>query len=142
MATQKNNTYIYAILILVLVLMMSVAIYVFAKKKKHEEADVAVADIKAVNAGGIVKPTTQQSSAQNLDLVLKKGVNSPEVATLQTILNLRITGTKLTVDGSFGQKTEDALMAARGVKETSLNQMNSYVAGLGGLMPSSGFSWF
>lgn len=61
-------------------------------------------------------------------MILRKGVNAPEVAKLQTYLNAD--GEKLAVDGKFGPLTESALEKVKGVKETTLNAYAS-VSSLG-----------
>lgn len=52
---------------------------------------------------------------------MKRGMTAPEVCQLQTMLNKK--GSKLIVDGIFGKKTEDALVANAGVKEIRLDSV-------------------
>lgn len=141
--TDTNTKYYVGIAAFLAALLIGLIIFYFAtKRKKTDAAALVVEDIKSVNATGIVKPSTNQKTKANLDLLLKKGMDTPEVGTLQEILNLK--GASLTVDDAFGQKTEDALVSIAGRKETTLNAMASLVAGLnfdstGG---SSLYSWF
>ena len=65
---------------------------------------------------------TTNVSTLNLNLMLKKGSKGLEVKELQK--RLGFTGSN--VDGDFGTKTESALFAMKGVKQTTLNQF-SYV---------------
>ena len=65
---------------------------------------------------GDVKSVTSRFS-------LKKGDKGNEVKKLQQALNLQ--GANLTVDGDFGQKTQDALLSITGETEIkSLSQFN------------------
>lgn len=71
------------------------------------------------NGGGVgicVNPATLDKSKK-----LKKGITSPEVCQLQSMLNKK--GAKLVVDGAFGKKTEDALLANTQVKEITLESI-------------------
>lgn len=59
-------------------------------------------------------PTVRNLTGLNLDLLLHRGVyNSKEVAELQKRLGIA-------ADGDFGQNTENALLAKKGVKEIKL----------------------
>ena len=71
------------------------------------------------NGGGVgicVNAATLDKSKK-----LKKGITSPEVCQLQSMLNKK--GAKLVVDGAFGKKTEDALLANTQVKEITLDSV-------------------
>ena len=68
------------------------------------------------NGGGVgicVNPAILDKSKK-----LKKGFTSSEVCQLQSLLNKR--NANLVVDGVFGKKTEDALLANARVKEITL----------------------
>lgn len=80
-------------------------------------------------AAGSAVSTTITSGALDITRTLKSGVNGPEVAQLQTLLNanrpdLVKAATKdkqlLVVDGSFGENTELATFAVLGTKVTNL----------------------
>lgn len=141
--TDSNTKYYVGIAGFLLVLLIALIIFYFStKRKKTETAAAVVEDIKSVNSTGIAKPSTAQKTKANLDLLLKKGMDVPEVGTLQEILNFK--GASLTVDDNFGQKTEDALLSIAGKKETTLNAMSSLVAGFktSSTGASTSYSWF
>jgi len=73
-------------------------------------------------------PADLQSSNLNKTKVLKKGSKGAEVVELQRLLvkdyNADLGNSGINndgIDGSFGSKTESALMKAKGVKEITLN---------------------
>lgn len=145
--TQQTKIYVGVIAAVFVLLIIAIVLFFLSRKKKNDDAHVAIQDVKATagNSNVVVGPlpaAPKQNSPQDLNKVLKKGMSTPEVGTLQTILNLK--GYNLSVDDSFGQKTEDALFALTTKKQTSINEMSSYVAGLGGMSGTgtSLFSWF
>lgn len=76
------------------------------------------------------KPTEEQMSMLDKDLLLEKGSQGSEVAELQRRLKedfgkyLGETGIdKDGIDGDFGTLTETALLEAKGVKKITLNQL-------------------
>lgn len=68
------------------------------------------------NSGNI-----EQISSLDYSKTLRSGVQGPEVARLQTWLNMAGANPPLKVDGIFGSKTEKALMMATGLKVITLN---------------------
>lgn len=70
------------------------------------------------NTGRLLNPTALIPGVSlNIGLLLKKGLyNSPEVAELQRRLGIL-------ADGDFGQLTENALVAAKGVKQITLKSL-------------------
>ena len=81
---------------------------------------------------GMKKPVVEEEPEDFLDtsLVLKKGMEQPEVLELQKILktkykaNLGTFGdNKDGIDGIFGTMTENALMKAKGVKTITLKDL-------------------
>ncbi len=66
---------------------------------------------------GICANTTKLSLGKRL----KRGTISAEVCQLQSMLNKR--GSNLIVDGNFGKKTEDALLANTQVTEITLDSI-------------------
>ena len=76
------------------------------------------------------KPSEEQISMLDKDMVLEKGSQGSEVAELQRILKddfgkyLGETGVDNDgVDGDFGNLTETALFEAKGVKSITLNKL-------------------
>jgi peptidoglycan hydrolase-like protein with peptidoglycan-binding domain len=78
------------------------------------------------------KPSAEQVSKFNMDLVLAKGSEGAEVFELQRILkdelgyDLGYTGVDNDgIDGKFGNITENALMKAKQVKQITLKEMSN-----------------
>jgi peptidoglycan hydrolase-like protein with peptidoglycan-binding domain len=76
------------------------------------------------------KPSQEQLSLLDENLLLKKGSRGAEVVELQRILkdemgyNLGTFGTEGDgIDGDFGTMTENALFKAKGVKEITLKEI-------------------
>ena len=78
------------------------------------------------------KPSVEQVSKLNMDLVLAKGSEGAEVFELQRILkdelgyDLGYTGIDNNgIDGKFGNITENALTKAKQVKQITLKEMSN-----------------
>lgn len=78
------------------------------------------------------KPSEEQLSTLNMDLVLEKGSKGSEVVELQRILkdelgyDLGTFGENADgIDGNFGSITENALFKAKAVKKITLREMYS-----------------
>jgi hypothetical protein len=71
------------------------------------------------NGGGV--GICANTAKLSLDKKLKRGTISAEVCQLQSMLNKK--GSNLVVDGNFGKKTEDALLANAQVKEITLDSI-------------------
>ena len=73
------------------------------------------------NGGGV--GICANSAKLSLGARLKRGVSSMEVCQLQSMLNKKDPNLFLVVDGVFGKKTEDALLANAQVKEITLDSI-------------------
>lgn len=100
----KNNEKV----ILVSVGLVVLGLYFFYKQSKQEATLVA--------EESVTEPTKS-----DWNKVLKKGSTGIEVGILQKALK------QLTVDESFGEKTETRLKKVMGVTETSLNKYNEFI---------------
>lgn len=76
---------------------------------------------KGVSQITLANFATTNTAVLNFNLMLKKGSKGLEVKELQKRLGM--TGSN--IDGDFGAKTESALFAMKGVRQTTLNQFNS-----------------
>lgn len=94
----------------------AIGIYFLMKPKNEEQAFEQF----PINTGGTTAPTTPTTPTVVLDRnkLLKKGVNGVETKELQKLLIV-------SADGIFGTQTEAALLAKKGVTQTSLNQYAS-----------------
>lgn len=97
------------------------------KKKAEKEASnqlpieqpIEVPETPKITTPPIKKPTTSPSVLNRL-LILKNGSRGNEVKVLQRKLGVD-------TDGIFGEKTQSALLKAKGVKSITLNQFDSNV---------------
>ncbi|ESU28403.1 hypothetical protein FLJC2902T_17620 [Flavobacterium limnosediminis JC2902] len=98
----------------------AIGIYFLTKPKKEEQAfeQTNQGTTTPVATNGGTPPsngTTTPTVTINKNKLLKKGVNGAESKELQKLLGV-------TADGIFGAQTEGALVAKKGVTQTTLNQ--------------------
>ncbi|MFN3753300.1 peptidoglycan-binding domain-containing protein [Flavobacterium sp.] len=101
---KSNNTLLYLGIGTIVVGGIALAV---TGKKEPKPTETTETDVLPVSNAPV------QPIPLNLKLVLKMGVIGPEVAKLQTLLNVGS-------DGNFGPITEAALFKLKGVKQTTL----------------------
>ena len=114
---------IYLFIAIALLLVLFIVSLNYAKIKALFTAKKTTPDGNTLGAKAKTGNGYSGYTATNLDgtTPLKIGSTGKEVTELQTILNNWIGSNPITIDGNFGQQTEDSLFKNWGVKVITLN---------------------